>query len=228
MILAAHQPQYLAWPGYYHKMGSCDAWVYLDDVQFKKREFQNRNRIKSAQGEIWLSVPVLTKGRREQRVRDVELDPTQAWAAEHMRSLELNYRKAPCFAEHEPFFRSLYGKVWTRLAPLCRELDGYLRERWGIRSTLHEESKIGTEGVSTQRLVSLCKRLKADSYLSGQGGKGYLDERTFEAAGIKLIYQDFRCPQYPQRFGPFLPNLAAIDMLFNCLGEECRALLFRG
>lgn len=225
MILAAHQPQYLAWPGYYHKMIRADVFVYLDQVQFKKREFQSRNRVKSPQGELWLSVPVVTKGRYAQKIRDVEVDPTQKWGEEHWKSLLLNYRGAPHFGEHEAFFGELYGRPWSHLMPLCLELDGYLRRQFAIEAPIRLESEVGSTGVSTERLVSLCRKLGADAYLSGSGGRDYLDEEAFANAGIKLSYQEFRPPRYSQRFGEFLPNLAAVDLLFNCGAKESAAIL---
>lgn len=225
MILAAHQPQYLAWPGYYHKMMRADVFVYLDQVQFKKREFQNRNRVKSPQGELWLTVPVITKGRYAQKIRDVEVDPTQKWGEEHWKSLLLNYRGASHFGEHEAFFGELYGRPWSRLMPLCLELDRYLCGRFEIKTSIRLESEVGSAGTSTQRLLSLCRDLGADAYLSGRGGKGYLDEKAFAEAGIRLLYQEFSSPRYPQRFGAFVPNLAAVDLLFNCGAKEGSAIL---
>ena len=225
MILAAHQPQYLAWLGYYHKMARCDAFVYLDRVQYKKREYQNRNRIKSPHGELWLTLPVITKGRYTQPMADVRLDGTKDWAQEHLKSLLLNYHKAPHFEGHGSYFKEIYGHKWDRLVPLCLEMDGYMRRQFGIGPKIHLESEVGSEGASTSRLISICKKLNADTYLSGQGGKGYLDEEAFAKSGIRLLYQEFKAPVYPQRFGDFLPNLAAVDLLFNRGPDECRRLL---
>ncbi|MBI3550343.1 MAG: WbqC family protein [Elusimicrobia bacterium] len=222
MILAAHQPQYLAWAGYYHKMSRCDVFVYLDEVQYKKREFQNRNRIKAPEGELWLTLPILSKGRYTQSVKDVALDATKDWAQSHWKSLLLNYAKAPHFAEHRAFYEGVYAKPWERLAPLCVEMDGYLRKELGIGADVRFESETGSEGTASERLVSICRRLKADTYLSGQGGKDYLDEPAFAKAGIKVEYQTFSPEPYPQRFPPFVPNLAAVDILLNCGSKAAR------
>ena len=119
MILAAHQPQYLPWLGFYQKMARCDAFDYLDEVQYKKREFQNRNKVKTAQGALWLTVPVKTRGRREQRIRDVRLGDEGDWARRHWQSLRHHYRAAGHFSEHEAFFKNFYGRRWDLLAPAC-------------------------------------------------------------------------------------------------------------
>lgn len=227
MILACHQPQYLSWLGLYHKMAQSDVYVYLDEVQFKKREFQNRNRIKSPNGELWLTVPVLTKERYDQKVKDVEIDPTQKWAPSHLQSFVHNYSKAPFYKEHEPFLKEIYGKDWRRLIDLNVAWDDYMRKQFAIKAEIVYESKVGSEGAATDRLVSLCRRLKADVYLSGQGGKDYLEEEKFARAGIVLRYQEFRHPTYPQRHGDFLSHLAAADYILNCDPASRRALLAR-
>ncbi len=215
MILACHQPQYLAWLGYYDKMARCDLFVYLDGVQYKRREFQNRNRIKTPHGPLWLTVPVRSKGRRAQTVAAVETDPGQDWAREHALTLRHHYRRAARYAEQEAFLDDFYGRPWPRLAPACYALDARLREQFGIKTPTVLESEVGSQGTATARLLSLCRRLKADAYLSGAGGRDYLDEEEFARAGIGLLYQEYAPPTYPQGPGPFLPRLAALDLLLH-------------
>ncbi len=225
MILACHQPQYLAWTGYYHKMGRADVFVYLDRVQYKKREYQNRNKIKSPAGTLWLTVPVLTKGLRTQAVGDARTDEARDWRRRHWQTLSHHYARSPFFAEHAEYFRELYARPWPRLASLCLELDQYLRSRMGVQTPVFLESRLKPSGRATERILSLCRILGADAYLSGTGGRGYLDEAAFARAGVRLFYQEFRAPVYPQPFGPFLPGLSAADLLFNAGARGARALL---
>lgn len=225
MILACHQPQYLAWMGYYHKMAQADVFVYLDRVQYKKREYQNRNRIKSPSGTLWLSIPVRTKGLRGQAVGDVKVDEDRDWRREHWESLIHHYARAPHFQEHAGFFRELYARPWPRLVSLCRELDVYMRDRLSIATPVALESHLKPSGRATERILSLCRLLGADEYLSGAGGRQYLNEAAFLRAGIKLRYQEFRPPVYPQRFGPFVPALSAVDFIFNAGAEAARRRL---
>lgn len=225
MILAAHQPQYLSWIGLCHKAARCDAFVYLDRVQYKKREFQNRNKIKTAQGPLWLTVPVKTKGRREQAIGDVRLGQDGDWARRHWQSLRHHYRGAAHFSEHADFLEDFYGRPRDFLAPTCLELDAYLWAQFKISPKIFLESEVGSEGTATERIISLCARLKARCYLSGPGGRAYLDERAFSRAGISLLYQEFAHPVYPQRFGAFEPHLAAVDLLFNCGSARARRIL---
>lgn len=227
MILAAHQPQYLPYLGYFHKMAAADVFVHLDDVQYKHREFQNRNRIRTPGGWIWLTVPVKVKGRREQSIAEVEIDNDKSWAEEHWESLKRNYARAPHFTEHAPAFERFYARRWTRLADLCLELAGYLASALGVRTPARLASSFGVSTFSTRRLVDLCRAAGADTYLSGAGGRDYLDEGLFREAGLELRYQDFRPPAYPQCFPGFEPNLAAVDALFNA-GPGASAWVGRG
>ncbi|TPW16741.1 MAG: hypothetical protein FD126_3810, partial [Elusimicrobia bacterium] len=139
-----------AWLGYYQKMAAADVFVYLDDVQYRKRAFQNRNRIKTPDGPLWLTVPVATRGLRFQKVRGVKVCPGD-WPSRHFEALRHNYARAPYFHEHEDWLRGLYARPWERLMDLNLELDRYFRRCLGIRSALVLESEVGSEGGATAR-----------------------------------------------------------------------------
>ncbi|MFH2202916.1 MAG: WbqC family protein [Elusimicrobiota bacterium] len=215
MIMAAHQPQYHPYLGYFHKIAAADVFIWLDDVQHKKREFQNRNRIRTPKGWMWLTVPVVTKGRYRQAIKDVEIDNSANWAHDHWESLRLNYAKAPQFARHAPFFEKLYTRRWDRLEPLCRELVDYLCAAFGIKVPFRTASEFAVNTTATRRLIDLSIAAGADAYLSGAGGKAYLEEELFAQQGRKLIYQQFTHPEYAQVFPGFEPNMSAVDFLFN-------------
>ena len=225
MIAAVHQPQYLPWLGYFHKIAKCDVFVFLDDVQYKKREFQNRNKIKTASGPLWLTVPVLTKGAYSQNINEVKTDTTEHhWENSHWKSIELNYRHSPFFKEHAGFFSELYAKKWDSLMNVSLEIIRYTLKYLAINTPIKMSSEFALSSASTQRIIDLCKAIGAGTYLSGAGGKDYMDTSLFAQQNITLEFQQFNHPQYPQQYGAFEPYLSIIDLLFNC-GPDSRKIL---
>ncbi len=226
MIISVHQPQYLAWIGYFHKILKSDAFVFLDDVQYKEREYQNRNRIKTKDGSQWLTVPVLKTQQRFIKINAVVIDNDQKWRQRHWKAICLNYSQAPYFKQYSEFFADLYSRDWERLSDLNIYMIKGMNDLLGIRKDIYLESQMDISSAKTQRIIDICRVLRADTYLSGQGGKDYLEEALFSASGLKLIYQEFRHPEYVQRYGGFLPYMSMIDLLFNC-GKDVLALLER-
>jgi len=219
MILSVHQPQYIPWLGYFDKIARSDAFVFLDHVQYKEREFQNRNKIRTKDGWIWLTVPVITKGLGRQDIADVRIDNSVDWPKAHRESLRSWYGRAPYFKEHFPFFEELYGKRWERLIELNIHIVKYMVKEFSIHTPIHFESALGTQGKKTDRIVEICGKLKAGTYLSGAGGKCYLDEEKFAPCGISVICQEYSHPAYRQQFmkdeKDFMPGMSAVDLLFN-------------
>ena len=227
MKVAIHQPQYLPWIGYFDKMDQADCFVLLDDVQFKKNEWQNRNRIKNALGWQWLTVPVVH--RFPQRLAEVRVNDAAPWSRKHLRALSMNYAAAPAFDAHRAFFQEVYGREWKLLTDLTLATLAYLVEALGIETKLVLASSLALpeREDATERLVAICQALGADTYLSGTGGRDYLDVGRFAEAGLQVHFQAFRCPIYPQRFGAFEPNLSIVDLLFN-RGERSLQILRQG
>jgi hypothetical protein len=220
-----HQPEHLPWLGFFDKLRRCDVLVLLDTVQFARRDFQNRNRIKGAQGAIWLTVPVASKGRVEQAIEDVEIVEDRAWRRKCWTAMQHSYGGAPHFADHRPFFEALYEREWTKLVDLNLAVIRYVAEQLGIGTRLVTASELGVrERGGTRVAVASCRAVGADRYLSGAFGRGYLDEAQLAEASIAVAYQEFQHPTYPQRYDGFLPKLSAVDLLFNC-GPESRAIL---
>jgi hypothetical protein len=216
MILSVHQPHYLPWIGYLDKIKKSDAFIFLDNVQYKKREFQNRNKIRTREGWQWLTVPVITKDRYYQKISEVEIDNETPWAVEHWKSIAHNYARAKHFHEYQPAFEEAYGGKWERLSDLHIHLTKMLLAVFAISTPLYFESDMPVETSSTQRIIDLCRKLNADTYLSGSGGKAYMDEQLFADNNIRLVYQEFQHPAYPQSFQGFEPFMSVIDYLFNC------------
>ena len=227
MIATMHQAEHLPWLGFFDKMRQCDVLVLLDTVQFARRDFQNRNRIKGANGAIWLTVPVASKGNFDQAIEDVAIVNDQDWRRKCWNAIHHSYRNAPCFAEHRPFFEALYRREWTRLVDLNVTVIRHLAEQLGIGTRLVTSSELGIrDRGGTNVALAACRAVGGTTYLSGAFGKDYLDEEQFAEASIAVRYQDFHHPTYPQQFGEFLPKLSAIDLLFNC-GPESRAIIER-
>jgi hypothetical protein len=213
-IVGIHQPEYLPWMGFLNKLANSDTFVLLDNVQYRRNYFQNRNRIRTATGGSWLTVPI-KKAPLETPIRDIKVDESKPWGETHMKGLSQNYSKAPHFREHEEFFGRLYAKKWGKLAELNVEIIRYMADSLGIQTEIVLASKLRATGTSSELLLGICNELGAETYLSGRFGRDYLDERLFEEAGIGVVYQDFHHPTYSQVYKPFVPDLAGVDLLFN-------------
>lgn len=211
--LAAHQPQYLPWLGFFDKIAQADVFVLLDNVQFKKNEWQNRNRIKGASGPQWITVPV--QHRFPQTIAEVEVRDTEPWRRKHLRALESNYRRATHFEEVMAPIAEILERRQTQLAPLNIELIGQLIGQLGIETRMVLGSELEAREDPTLRLIDLCLQMDADTYLSGTGGD-YLDQSAFAEAGICLRFQAYDHPTYPQLYGDFEPYMSVVDLLMNC------------
>ena len=180
-----------------------------------------RTAIKSAlqDGGFWLTVPVVYKGHSRERIGQILIDNGSDWQRKHWGSLKSAYSAAPFFKGHSAFFEEVYSRSWERLADLNIHIIKYILEYLKIDTPLYYESRIGTTQEATERIIELCKKLNADTYLSGSGAKVYLEEERFAQSGIKLEYQHFVHPQYRQQFvkqeGDFLPYMSIVDLLFN-------------
>lgn len=215
MIVAIHQPQYLPWIGYFDKMRRADVFCYLDNVQYKKNEWQNRNRIKTAGGMQWLTVPV--GYRFPQKISEVRINPAVNWRHKHLQALITNYRRAPFFEEYIDFFDEMYSNCWTLLAELNMTFTERLRRLLGLadKPTVMA-SDLDLSDEPTRRLIDICRSVGADTYLSGPDGANYMDLEKFRQSGIEVVFQEFCHPFYPQRFGRFQSHLSIVDLLFNC------------
>ena len=216
MKAAIHQLQY--WPGlrFFAKMRAAGLFIYLDDVQFEKREFQNRNRIHTARGWQYLTAPVISKGRFSQKINEVELDNTAEWRADHLRAIKLNYARAPFFKEYLPGLEALYGRDYRLLSDLALSTMDFLKDGFAIKTPVKFSSEFKVEAASSARLARLCAAAGAGEYLSGAGARAYLDPGVFSFAGIKISWQDFDPRPYPQAFPGFEPDMSALDLLLNC------------
>jgi hypothetical protein len=221
MKCAIHQPQFLPWLGYLHKINSVDKFVFLDNVQFRKNEFQNRNRILVAGTARWLTAPV--SFRFGATLREVALATTVPWRKKILNTLDLNYAKTPYFRQFRESLGRVMGQEWQSLAELNEATVRWLMHCFDVHTETAASSHFsGLSPEPTQRLIDICNRVGADTYVSGAGGHNYLAPAEFEKAGIKLEFQEFQHPVYPQHApkegAGFVACLSAIDGLFNCGG----------
>ena len=215
MILAAHQPQYLPWLGYFDKMARADHFVLLDTVQFKKNEWQNRNRIRAASGWQWLTVPV--HARFPARFDEVEADQTAPWRRKHAATLRQAYARAPHRDDILRPLERLLQRPLHRLAQINIEAIRLLADLLEVRTeTILASTLSGIPEGPDERLIALCRRFGADSYLAGAGGRDYMDLEAWRRAGIEVIFQDFHGPVYDQGRPGFEANLSAVDFLMHC------------
>lgn len=215
MRVAIHQLHYLPWLRYFEKIARSDVFIALDNIQFTKNGWQNRNRIKTAAGATVLTVPVHVK--LGQTLEAVRIDYGPPWRRKHWRAIEQSYSKAPFFREHAEFLADAYAREWTRLNALNRHMLTYFLQALGLTSRIVYGSELNPPGTATERLVNLIKAVGGDRYYSGTfAAEEYLDTRLFEDAGITVELQDWRPCPYRQLYGEFVPDLSIVDLLMNC------------
>jgi len=217
LIVTIHQPEHLPWLGLLDKVRQADVFVLLDNVQFRKNYFQNRNRVRTQSGADWITVPVITKGRADQLIRDVEVDgrANPRWMQIAGSTLRQSYRQTRHWQDHEPFFEDIYKREWKQLSELNEILIRYLLEAFSIKVRILKASEIGATGKGTDLLLNVCQDLKAETYLSGISGRDYLNLDAFATASIAVRFQEFHHPIYRQFYEPFLPCMSSVDLLFN-------------
>jgi hypothetical protein len=229
MIVSINQPAYLPWMGYFHRIAASDAHIVLDHAQFEKNSFVNRNRVRTAEGSTWLTVPVKTSGKfGDLPICELEIDNTRDWRRKHWSTLQQCYGRAPFFGEHENFFSSVLAQTWTHLAPLCNEITQYLLAAFGISTPLQYSSHMSPEGKKDALVLDLCRKAGATVYYSGVLGRQYIREELFQEHGIAVAYQEYKHPAYKQSHaGTFVPFMAAIDLLLN-VGPRSLEVLMTG
>jgi hypothetical protein len=209
------QPTYLPWMGYFELMMKSDTFVFFDDVQFEPKSWHQRNRVKGPNGELWLTVPVLTKGERFQKINEAQIDNMKQWERKHLSSIEFNYLKAPFFDSYISPLREIYSKKWTRLVDVNLALISFLMRQLGITTPTIRSSELRVESDRNRRIIDICKKLGAKELYDAEGARSLLNLEMFEKEGIRLTFQNYQHPTYSQLYGDFVPYLSVIDLLFN-------------
>jgi hypothetical protein len=233
MKIAISQPAYLPWMGYLDLIDQVDAFVLLDNVQFEKQSWQHRNRIKTPAGLQWLTVPVLFRGRFGQLINQVEIRDLDFWR-NHLRAIELNYRRAPFFDDYFEELRSRITAEMSRspnvlIANLDIRLIEWFMDLLGIQTRLLRSSHLRQIGKRTELLANICEALGAEQYISPLGSAAYLlrEMDVLLDKGIDVVFQHYEHPQYRQLFPPFCPYASVLDLIFN-EGERALDILRSG
>ena len=222
MLVAVHQPHYVPWLGYLDRMVKSDLFIVLDHVQFERRNYQNRTKIKLEGEGRWLTVPVVQVSQKE-TILEKQVDNTEegsrAWGPNHFKTLKYAYRKAPFFNQYAPRLQEILEARWDKLVDLDLAMLEFLREAFAIDTPIRRSSEMRAEGAKSELLLNLCREVAPGStFLGGLGGsRDYLNHAAFAQEGIGVQWQQFTHPVYPQcDGGTFVPGLMSLDALFNC------------
>jgi len=217
MILSAHQPYFAPFPGFFYKAFMSDLFVMLDDVQFPQgTTWISRNRFKSHQGALWITVPVWKKGMGLQKISEVRICHEGRWAKKHVESLKTAYRKAPYLAEHLGFLEEMFSEKNEKLIDLNLALIQYLMKALDIHAKTVLLSDLNLPSSGSRRLVDVCKKLGASQFIAQTPAKKFIDEKLFLDAGVELSFFNPPAPIYPQLWGDFIANLSVFDLVLNC------------
>jgi hypothetical protein len=221
------QPSYIPWRGYFDQIRKADLFIFYDDVQYDKRGWRNRNRIKTANGTQWLTIPVHSKGAQTQRIpiHQIRICWDNAWNSDHWRSLLSAYVKAPFFGDYAPLIEVFYRRQPEYLADFTIDFTIFLARQLGIKHTQFlRSSSLQVDGAKTERLINLLQQVGANHYISGPSARNYIETELFQAAGIQLEYMEYNYPEYPQLYPPFDPQVSILDLLFMT-GPDARKYL---
>lgn len=228
MITSIHQPAYLPWLGYIHKINLADTFIFFDTTQFEKNSFINRNKIKTANGPVWLTVPVKTQGHFAKEIRQIE-PAGQVWREKHWLTIEMNYKKSKYWPQYSEALRELYKKEYDNIADLCYDQLILLLGWLNVKTKVIRSSELKPRQSKKMDLVlNILAEVKASSYISGALGRDYIDRKAFQDKNIKLYYQSYEHPGYTQLWGgEFLKYMSVIDLLFN-EGDKSLEILMSG
>lgn len=220
--VAIVQSNYIPWKGYFDLIRSVDEFILFDDMQFTRRDWRNRNLIKTPQGLQWLTVPVKVKGKYTQPIRETELMGGD-WARDHLRTLHANYARAPFYKETLALLEPVYHEPHATISDLNRRFIEVICGVLGIQTAIRNSWDYAVSEGKSERLADLCAQAGGGIYVSGPAARTYLDEAVFEARNIKVEWFDYAgYPEYPQLWGGFEHGVSIVDLLFNCGGDAER------
>ncbi len=228
MKIAIQQSDYIPWKGYFDIIRGADEFVIYDDVQYTRRDWRNRNCIKSPNGLLWLTIPVKVKGRYLQQINETEV-VSGRWAEKHWKTISLNYSGAKYFEEYEPLFREAYREAaeMKMLAGVNLHFLKLVSKILGINTRLTRSEDYNPAGRGSERILSICLKARANVHLTGPSALNYIDKPAFRKAGVKISIADYSdYPEYPQPWPPFSHNVSIIDLIF-CTGKDALKFMKR-
>jgi len=210
------QPSYIPWRGYFHQIASADCFIFYDDVQYDTRGWRNRNRIKSAHGSQWLTIPVHHKGSQTEHrsIQEIRIACDRPWHQEHWKTLEHCYARAPYFADYAAQLAGFYERPPDLLADFTIGLTETIAGWLGLETQFLRSSTLEACGTKTDRLIDILQKVGASHYISGPAARSYIEEDKFNRAGIRLEYMVYNYPEYPQLYPPYDPQVSILDLLF--------------
>lgn len=225
--VAILQSNYIPWKGYFDMIAAVDEFILYDDMQYTRRDWRNRNQIKTPQGVQWLTVPVLVKGKYHQKICETEIDGAD-WVAAHWKALVQNYRRAPHFMEISAWLEPIYfEQTFSRLSLLNRHLIEAICSYLAIRTVVTSSLDYTLLDGKSERLADLCVQAGGTEYISGPAARDYVDEKIFSDLGVKLSWFDYTgYSVYPQLWGDFTHGVTILDLLFNCGKDSPRYMRY--
>lgn len=226
VTLGSVQPAYLVWIPFFQRMVLSDIFVYLDDVEFSKNSAHNRNKIKSSNGAIILTVPIRYSGNSICKINNMPIDNKVPWRKKHWKTIEMNYSKAPFFDEFgKVLYEEVYSQEWEFLGPLNIQILEIIRKYLQISTVCKASSTLKINLKNNEKLVEMCKMLGANKFLVKPGTNDYHPREFFEERGIALEYFDYAHDTYSQLYGDFIPGLSIIDLIMNLGPEQSKSFL---
>ena len=207
------QPGFFPYLGYFKKIQSCDIFVHYDDAQYSINDWDNRNKIRTMNGSRWITVPV--KKPYKKKLFEVEIAYDENWILKHKNIIKESYQNAPFFKDYWSDIEKIYDKKWNRLIDLNYEFIDYCNSILEINTKIVRSQDMKLNFTKSEKILEICKKINATTYISGEEGKNYLDEKLFLDSGIKILYEKFQYPTYKQYQKEFIPNMSIIDLIFN-------------
>ncbi|MDC0927995.1 WbqC family protein [Nitrosopumilus sp.] len=212
-IISIRQPGYLPYLGFFKKIQSVDEFIFLNDVQYSRGDWDNRNKIRTIEDSFWLTVPILNNSKK--LLNEVKIDNSSNWVYKHKSAIKYNYENSPFFHKYWNDIEEILDKPYTKLFELNIALINYFILVLKIKTKITFSSDLNLDSTGSEKLLDICKKCDAQTYLSGELGVNYLNEEIFKKEGIKIIFEKFIHPTYSQKYEKFIPNMSIIDLLFN-------------
>ena len=224
MILSGHQANYLPYPGLFSKIFHSDCFIYVNNVEFEHYSWQSRNRIIGESNYIVLTVPTL-KNKSSRLIKDIEIDNKTNWKDKHFKSIDINYKKSSYFKKYIKFFEKLYSKEWRKICDLNIYITNFVIKELDISTKIIYDTDYNFKKGKSERIIDMCQKTNADTFLSNLGGQSYIDLDLFKKKKIKHFFMNFISETYKQKKWAFIPNLTIFDMLFFCGKEETKRII---
>ena len=231
MIITIHQPEHLPWLGFFNKLSKAEYFVILDNVQFEKNYFQNRNKIMNNGEAMWIGIPIQTKGHMNGTIAStlIATQTNPKWKHKYLQTIKSNYGKHPYFSEIYPIVEEIFSKDTDKLYDINVEIIKKFSDKLGFHPTFVRATDLDANGAKSDLVLNICKKMGATRYIAGPSGRDYMDLQSFKEAGIEVVFNDYKHPEYPQKkVEKFVPYLSTLDLLMNCGFEESRRIIIEG